>query len=298
MIRLKTLMGAHPNALALKRGAIASDRVQFDFVDEPVPHEAFKPFVRDLAFDCGELAIVTFFQALAYGKALSLLPVVVSSRFHHGSIGYHAAAGLLAPKDLAGRRAAVRTYAQTTGVWVRGILQNDYGVDIDRVTWVTFDEAHLAEYRDPPNCERAAPGKSLERMLFDDEVAAAIPISLASPFLSDPRVARLIPDPEAAAQAWYAAHRAIPINHMLVVRRALTEDRPDAVREIYRLFAAAKAAAPAPAGLDLTPIGVEATRRGLDLVMDYAVQQRIAPRRFSVDELYADAERILGSAIA
>jgi 4,5-dihydroxyphthalate decarboxylase len=294
MVRLYTLMGNHPQVLPLKKGEVRSDLVELDFADEPVPHEAFKPFVRELRFDCGELAIVTFLQAIAYGKPLALLPVVISSRFHHGSIGYNATRGHMAPKDLEGGRVAVRTYSQTTGVWVRGILQNDYGVDLDRVGWVTFDESHLAEFRDPPNCQPAAPGKQLDQMLFDGEVAAAIPISLASPLLSDPRLARLIPDPEEAARSWYAKHQAIPINHMLVVRQSVVDSRPDAVRELYRLFAESKRRAPpAPGAIDMTPVGLEATRSGLEIVIDYAVQQKIIPRRISVEEAYAGAVKAL-----
>jgi 4,5-dihydroxyphthalate decarboxylase len=299
MIRLHTLMGNHPQVMPLKRGELRSDLIEFDFADEPVPHEAFKPFVRELRFDCGELAFVTYLQALAYGKPLALLPVVVSSRFHHGSIGYNATRGPMAPKDLEGRRVAVRTYSQTTGVWVRGILQNDYGVDMDRVGWVTFDESHLAEYRDPPNCQRAAPGQELDRMLFEGEVAAAIPISLASPLLSDPRLARLIPDPESAARAWREKHCAVPINHMLVVKRSLAEERPDVVREIYRLFGESKqlASGATQFGLDMTPFGVEPTRRGLELAIDYAVQQKLIPRRISLEEAYAPGLKALGASL-
>ena len=296
MVRLHTLMGNHPQVLPLQRRETRSDLIELDFADEPVPHEAFKPFVRDLSFDCGELAIVTYLQAIAYKTPLTLLPVVISSRFHHGSIGYNAERWRLRPKDIEGRRVAVRTYSQTTGVWVRGILQNDYDVDMDRVGWVTFDESHLADYRDPPNCQPAAPGKELDRMLFDGEVAAAIPISLASPLLSDPRLAPLISDPDAAARSWYEKHRAIPINHMLVVKTSLVTSAPDAVRELYRVFVDSKTRSPPAAGaLDMTPVGFEATRKGLELVIDYAVQQKLIPARLSVEEAYGEALRVLGS---
>jgi 4,5-dihydroxyphthalate decarboxylase len=296
MIHLRTLMGNHPQVMPIKRGEAQSSVLKLDFADEPVPHEAFKPFVRDLRFDCGELAIVTYLQALAYGKPLALLPVVVSSRFHQGSIGYNAARGAMKPKDLEGARVGVRTYSQTTGVWVRGILENDYDVDMSRVGWVTFDDSHLAEFHDPANCERAAKGKELDRMLFDGEIAAAIPISLASPLLSDPRIARLIPDHEQAARAWYAQHQALPINHMLVVRRSLVDEKPDVVHELYRLFVKSKklSAAGGREGLDMTPVGVEATRKGLELIIDYSVQQGLIPRRLSVDEAYAGVLTILG----
>jgi 4,5-dihydroxyphthalate decarboxylase len=211
-------MGDHAHVLPLKRGEIRSDLVEFAFADEPVSHEAFKPFVRDLRFDCGELAIITYLQAIAWGKPLALLPLVVSSRFHHGSIDYDASRARLEPRDLEGRTVGVRTWSQTTGVWVRGLLQNEYGVDLDKVRWLTFDDAHLAEFQDPPNCERAPLDETLDAALFEGRIAAAIPISLASPLLSDPRVARLVPDFERDARAWCLRTGAVPISHMLVVR--------------------------------------------------------------------------------
>jgi 4,5-dihydroxyphthalate decarboxylase len=213
-------MGNHPQALPLKRGEIKSDMFEFDFADVAVPHEAFKPFARDLAYDVGELAIVTFLQALAYGKPLMLLPFVVSARFHHQSLGYPVSKGHLTPKDLEGRTVAVRTYSQTTGVWVRSILQHQYGVDLKKLTFMTFDESHLAEFRDPPNCILPPPGRKLDDMLLAGEVDAGIPIALASTLMSDPRLRTIIPDPKAAAAEWYAANKAPPINHMLVMRKS------------------------------------------------------------------------------
>ena len=157
MLHLKTLMGNHPHALPLERGDVRSSRIALDFAHEPVPVEACKPFVCDLKFDCGELAIATFLQAMVYGKTLVVLPAVIGARFHHASIGYNVSPGVLAPKDLERRTVAVPTYAQTTRVWVRGVLQHDYGVDPSRVNFLTFDEAHLAEYCDPRN------SRSIER---------------------------------------------------------------------------------------------------------------------------------------
>jgi hypothetical protein len=155
---------------------------------------------------------------------------------------------------LAGRRVGVRTYSQTTGVWVRGILQNEYGVELDRVTWITFDDSHLAEYSDPPNCQRAPEGKKLVDMLLNGEIDAAL---LGSNMPQDPRIKTLIPDAEAAALAWSKEHGVIPINHMYVVKQSLCQARPDVVREIYRMLLASRAARPQPAAgsLNMTPSG-------------------------------------------
>jgi 4,5-dihydroxyphthalate decarboxylase len=292
-IKLHTLLQDKPWNMLLKRGELRSPIVQFDFDDIQEASDHFKPLVRDLAYDCGELAIVTYLQARVYDKALVLLPFVVTGNFHHRSITYNSAKGALSPKGLAGRRVGVRTYSQTTGVWVRGILRHEYGVDLDKVTWVTFDDSHLVEYRDPPNCQRAPQGKKLADMLRDGEVDAAIPGNVPN----DPRIEPLIPDAEAAAAAWWKKYGIVPINHMFVVTRALCQSRPDVVREIYRLLIANRAVVEqelAPSEPNLTPGGVEANRKSLEFVIDYALRQQLIPQKFSVDELFDDAVRILG----
>jgi 4,5-dihydroxyphthalate decarboxylase len=293
VVRLHTLLQDKPWNMPLKRGDIASSIVQFDFDDIKEASDHFKPLVRELAYDCGELAVVTYLQARAYNKALVLLPFVVTGNYHHRSIAYNAEKGDVAPSDLAGRRVGVRTYSQTTGVWVRGVLRHEYGVDLDKVTWVTFDDSHLAEYQDPPNCQRAPQGKKLLDMLLNREVDAAI---LGSNMPNDPRLKTLIPDADAAALAWSKKYGITPINHMYVVKRSLCQARPDVAREIYRMLVASRAAGPqpAPGSLNLTPSGVEANRRSLEFVIDYAFQQKIIPRKFTVDELFDDTTRVLG----
>ncbi|MGB7542372.1 MAG: hypothetical protein WBM28_10185, partial [Burkholderiales bacterium] len=142
-VRLKTLLGDYPVTRALKTGEIRSEYVSLDFADVKVPSSAFKRVVRELEFDVAELAIVTFLIARAHGKPLSLLPAVLMARFQHPLILYNIERGPLAPGDLAGRRVGVRSYSVTTGAWIRGILADDYGLDLDRVKWVTFEDAHV-----------------------------------------------------------------------------------------------------------------------------------------------------------
>ncbi len=150
-VAVHTLLGDYPVTLALKKGEVKSSSVSLDFADVKTPSTAFKRVVRNLEFDCAELAIVTFLMAKAHGKPLVLLPAVVLARFQHPHIVYNIERGPLAPADLAGRRVGTRSYTVTTSTWLRGILANEHGVDIDRVKWVTFEEAHVAEFRDPPS---------------------------------------------------------------------------------------------------------------------------------------------------
>jgi 4,5-dihydroxyphthalate decarboxylase len=290
---LRTVLGNYPHTLPLKRGEIPSGAVRLDFIDVKPTHLAFKPMVRELAYDVSEMAIVTFLMAKAYGKPLTLLPAVMVGRFQHHCMLYNSERGPLSPQTLGGRRVGVRAYSQTTGVWLRGILANDYGVDLDSVRWVTFEDAHVAEYRDPPQIERAAAGKDLTAMLLAGEIDAAI-FGLELP--PEPRLKSVIPEPEAAAQAWYRKHGVTPVNHLVVVKSDLVRTQPHIVAEVYRQLAAAKRAAPAPAGVDPAPFGVAANRPALELIVDYCLQQRMIPRRFGVDELFAETEELIAAA--
>src|SRR6267143_4544566 len=236
---LHTMLGNYPNTKAIKSGACRSDLVDFDFVEVKVANNLFKQVVRDAKYDVAELAIVTYLQARTFGKPYVLLPAVLVSRGQHHTIAYNADRGVLKPSDLAGKRVGVRAYTVTTGTWVRGILANDYGVDLGKIEWVTFEDPHVAEYQDPPFVKRAPPGKELVQMLLDGEIDAAV----VGDKLPDPRLRHLIPDPEAAARAWAERHGGVPINHMAVVRTELSKSRPDVVKELFRLLVASKQAA-------------------------------------------------------
>lgn len=282
---LQTLLGDYPVTAALRRGDIVSSSVELTFADIARPATAFKRVVRELAFDVAELAIMTFLIAKAHGKPLVLLPAVVLSRFQHPYLVYNSARGAIAPADLEGRRVGIRAYSVTTVTWLRGILAEDYGVDADRVRWVTFEAPHVAEFEDPDNVERAPPGTSAVDLLLAGELDAAV---LADASLPDPRLRRLIPEPDAAARVWHRRHGAIQINHMVTVTSALSRSRPDAVREVYRMLAAsrARAAPPDHGGPDLNPFGYAANRRNLEVAIDYAQRQRLLPRPLTVDELF------------
>jgi len=282
--KLFTLLGNYPNTLPLKKGDLKSDLVDFDFADVKVSNTAFKPLVREAKFDVAELAIVTFLQAKTYGKPYVLIPATVLGRGQHHTIAYNPERGELKPSDLAGKRVGVRAYTQTTGAWVRGFLADDYGVDTAKVRWVTFEDPHLAEYKDPEFVTRAPEGKTLTQMLLDGEIDAAI----VGDKIPDPRLQPLIPDADAVARRWAETHGGVPINHMMVVRAAIAKSRPDIVQEIYRLLQESRRAAPPPAGglLDPWRFGVEENRRSLEIVIDYSYRQKLIPRKFTVDELF------------
>lgn len=275
---MKALLGDYPVTAALKRGEIPSGGARLEFADVRPPSTAFKRVVRSLEFDVAELAITTFLMAKAFGKPLRLLPAVVVGRLQHSFLVYNAERGPLAPSALAGRRVGVRSYSVTTGMWLRGILAEDHGVDPDRVTWVTFEDAHVAEFRDPPNVERAPPGKDMVAMLLAAEIDAAV-VGDGKP--ADARIRPLIPDAEAAARAWRKRTGAIQINHMVVVKDTVPRAAAD---EVSRMLEESIKAAGSP---EMNPYGIEANRRNLEVAIDYVHRQRLIPRRYAVEELFA-----------
>src|ERR1700721_2864249 len=194
---LNVCFGTYPHTKALKEGRIKSDRVAFEFTEINPVNRAFMPMAREQKFDISEMAIVTYLQAKAYGKPITLLPATMMGRFQHGTMLYNSERGTVTPDALEGRRIGVRSFAQTTGCWLRGILWKDYGLDNSKVKWVTFEDAHIPEFRDPPGVERAAEGKDMTKMLLDGELDAALFGTALPP---DPRLKSVIHDPDNAAK--------------------------------------------------------------------------------------------------
>jgi len=280
-MRLRTLLGDHPGTSALKNGSIKSDLVEFDFVDYSPTNKGFKPMVREQAFDLSEMAIVTYLMAKSFGKPMVLLPNVVVARFQHAYALANAKHGAMRPTDLKGKRVGIRSFTTTTGAWLRGILANDYGVDLDSIDWVTFEDAHVAEFRD--TTRRAPTDKKIVQMLIDGELDAVLGEKVEHPDLKP-----LFADAAAEEKSWFARHKVMPINHMVVVSQNLSDKHPDAVREVHRLLAeSAKASAAAPR------FTADEMRRSLELITRYTAQQGLIPRAYAVDELFDDVTRAL-----
>jgi 4,5-dihydroxyphthalate decarboxylase len=247
---------------------------------------------REQKFDVSEMAIVTYLLAKAYNKPIVLLPAVMFSRFQHNTMVYSKEGGKITVQDLPKKRLAVRSYTQTTGVWIRGIVQNDYGVDLNKASWTVQEGAHVSEYKDPPELHRISMEHDLMKMLLAGEVDAVI---YGADLPDDPRLATVIENPQEEARKWYAKHKCVPINHMVVVTEKLVKENPSAVKAVYELLLKGKEASPGkPGEPDMTPFGFEAVRPAVELAAEYAFQQRIIPRRFSFDEIFADAQKILG----
>ena len=276
MLRLRTALGKSPLVRALKDGAVSSDRVGFEFVEVDPITRAFRRQTRGMEFDLCEIALTTHAQARAYGKPITALPVVLLRGLHHGALMCRADSPLRGPADLVGKRIGVRAWSQTTGVWVRGVLHDEYGIAPDSMTWITEEDAHVQEFTDPPYVKRMAQGQDLRSLLLSGGVDAVIAVAGLDPA----EVRTVIPAADAVAQEWSHRTGVFPINHVVVMKDALLAAHPWLADELMRLFVAAKGDAP-------VPYGVEANRAAIELLMRYATRQGLIPRPYRVEELFA-----------
>ena len=297
--------------LALKDGTVRPAGWTLDFVEVPVLVQAFRRMVRTLDFDVTEMAFTTYLVAKAHGKPFTALPVFLVRGFHHGAILRAAQADGLVPTDLEGRGVGVnRGYTVTTGVWARGILADEYGVDLDRVTWVLSGDEHVLEYEPPPNVVPVAPGKDVADLVASGELAAGIGVPADRQDL-----APLIPH---AAEAGYRALRErglYPINHLVVVKDELLTAHPDLAAELFAAYAAAKnryvaalasgaIADPTPAdrmylrvaqitGADPMPYGIAPNSAMIDQLIRHAVDQKILDKPLAAQDIFAAGTREL-----
>jgi 4,5-dihydroxyphthalate decarboxylase len=282
-VEWQAAVGLYPHTRALRSGAVSSDQLRLVFADMPTINRAFAPMVREARFDLSEMAIATFLQAKAYRKPVVLLPVTVAARFQQSALLCRTSSDIRGPADLAGRRVGVRAYSQTTGMWLRGILADEYGIEPASIRWVTFEGAHVSEYQDPSWAERAPPGKDLLGMLRADELDAMI---VGSDVPDDPGLRPVFPDVAASAQRFWDLHGFVPVNHLITVRHQHAERRPDLVAELVRMFRAAKELAGQRSGPDPYLIGRDALRPAITLALRYAQQQGLLTRVLGSDEVW------------
>ena len=302
MTVLKTAIANYPHTKGLKDGTVSVPGVQFEHVEVSPIIGAFRRMCRTLEFDVCEMAITTYLTAKAHDKPFTALPVFVVRQFHHSPIVYNLNSGVRSPKDLEGKKVGVRAYTVTTGVWARGILATEYGVDLGKITWVVVDEEHVQEYRKPANVMER-PGANLAEMLVEGELAAAIGIGK----VDSPDVKPLIPDVAIAEAAWYRKTGIYPINHTVVVKDTLLQSDPSLAPRLFAGFKAAKAQflkelssgteLPADAqvlarrrsivGDDPLPNGLARNRKALEAIIRFAHEQKILPRPVTPDGMFA-----------
>jgi 4,5-dihydroxyphthalate decarboxylase len=295
---------------AIKDGTVKPKTFDFEFEEVPVIIDAFRRMVRGNEFDICEMAITTYITAKEFGKPFTAVPLFIVRGFHHGAILVNKNAGIKSPKDLEGKKVGVnRGYTVTTGVWVRYLLASQYGVDLNKVTWVLSGDEHVAEYKAPSNVVPIEPGKKLDEMLASGEIVAAIGVES-----KDPNVGPLIPNAAEAALNLVRDKGLYLINHTVVIKDELIAANPDLAADLFNTFAEAKklyveklkagaiekpdaademAKKVMALGQDPMPYGLEANRKVMTELLATAKAQGIITKPFTVDDLFVPSTRAL-----
>ena len=233
---LRTVTRTQGNNAAIKDGTVVPAGFEFDFEEVPVLAHAFRRMVRDLEFDVCEMALTTYLCAREHGVRFTALPIFLVRAFHHGAIVHNTKFGLRNPRELEGKRVGVnRGYTVTTGVWARAILEEEYGVDLSKITWVLSGDEHVQAYEPPPNVVSIESGKTIEQMLGSGELAAAINIKT-----EDVDIEPLIPNALEAGIEAFNSRGHYPINHLIAVRDEVLDDHPGVAAAVFNAFAESK----------------------------------------------------------
>lgn len=314
MDTLTTVLGEFPHGRPLLDGDVAVDGHRVEPVEVKPVIGAYRRMIRDLEFDVCELAPVSYLMARQEGVPLTAVPVFLNRRFHHGDVQCAARSGIRVPRDLEGRRIGVRAYTVSTGVWVRGVLRDEYGVDVDKITWVVDDDDHV-EGRTPANVERVTDGRSLGELLRSGEIDAALTGNAGTGRAGSPQAgwaAASVPEPgegdspyplfsEAGTLAvdWYLRTGVYPLHSLIAVRSELVERDPDLPTALYAAFADSKrrhldvspdwSAVPRLArqgrqiGGDPVPYGIEVNEPSLSAMVKFSVDQGLLDPGFPAD---------------
>jgi 4,5-dihydroxyphthalate decarboxylase len=312
----------YPHTRALKSGAVPIAGIAPEFVNVTPQIAAYRRMVRNVEFDVCELAPTTYVIARAHGAPFVALPIFVMRRFHHGGLLVRPDAGITAPKDLEGKKVGVRAYSVTTGVWTRGILADEYGLDLAKVTWVVDDEEHVTALKLPANVIHAPPGRSLASMMADGELAAGFAanagIGRAGPPVAGWEKNKVPPPdyPELLAESarleadWFVRTGIYPMHGTIVVKESVLAAHPWVARALFDAFSAAKAQwlqrlragevndaadqkyreLTAVVGDDPLPFGLAPNARTITALEAYAFRQGLTPRRMAVEQLFVDPQ--------
>jgi 4,5-dihydroxyphthalate decarboxylase len=319
-IKLDIAVARYPHTAALLDGQVPIDGVEPNFIQVIPQIGAFRRMVRQVEFDVCEIAPTTYIIARAYGAPFVALPIFVLRRFHHSGLLVRPDSGIAHPKDLEGRKVGVRAYSVTTGVWTRGILIDEYGLDSSKVTWVVDDEEHMTQLKLPVNVIHAPAGRSLADMMAGGELAAGFAANAGvgrsgSPTGGWKEVEADYPDmfPNAAEleAAWYRKTGIYPMHGTIVVKDEVLKKHPWVARSLYDAFSKAKAlwlpqltsgiANTASdqkyrefstiVGEDPLPFGMKLNLATIRALEDTAFKQKLTPRRMAIDDIFVDPDK-------
>lgn len=310
---------SYDRAHALITGRVRPDGIRLTCLDLPV-EETFFRMLRHREFDVAEMSLSSYvLSCFRDDRPFVALPVFPSRAFRHSGIFVHTGAGIREPKDLIGRRVGVPEYQLTAIVWIRGILEEHFGVPHDSVTYVVGGQEQPGRPEKAPlslpdriRLERIGPTDTLSTLLAEGAIDAMYAPREPSTLASRPdRVRRLFPDVKAVEQAYFRQTGIFPIMHTLVVRRDVYEQHRWVAQSLLKAWEAAKAdllhrlrdtSAPIAMlpwlvshvdearremGDDYWPYGLAPNRQALDTFLGYSHAQGLAPARLTPEQLFA-----------
>ena len=320
-VHLKIAVAEHPHTSAIRNGSIPIEGVDAEFVTVKPQIGAFRRMVRDLEFDVCEIAPTTYIIARAYGKKFKALPIFVVRRFHHSGMLVRPDAGINTPRDLEGKKVGVRAYSVTTGVWIRQVFIDEYGLDNSKVTWVVDDEEHVQELKLPSNVIHAPTGDSLADMIARGDLQAGVEAAAGIGRTGAPTggwqeveadYPDLIPNAWEVEREYYLRTGVYPMHGTIVVKDSVLEENPWVARSLNDAFTRAKNEWLANldtsgsdnasdqkyrllreiVGPDPLPYGIEENRATIEALEKTAFEQGLTPRRMSIDELFVDPAKV------
>ncbi|VCU70135.1 4,5-dihydroxyphthalate decarboxylase [Pigmentiphaga humi] len=318
---LKIAIATYGHTAALKNGQVPIAGVQPDFVEVKPIIAAFRRMVRDVEFDVCEMAPATYMIAREAGSPFKALPISTFRRFHHAGLVYRTDAGIREPRDLEGKRAGVRAYSVTTGIWTRGIMTNEYGVDNSKITWVVDDEEHVTSLQLPPNVEHAQDGKSLVDLMASGYLSAAFTDNAGIGRAGAPtdgwqsggrinptEYVEMFPNAAELEAEWYKKTGIYPLHALIVVKDETLAKHPWIAKSLYDAFLEAKniylrqleagesvsdkdahyRAMSRIVGNDPLPYGFETNRKSLQAMMDYCHQQGLLKKQHKLEDMFIE----------
>ncbi len=315
-VALSFACGLYDRVLPLYRGDVKPEGIALDFLAIDDPRQVFDRMAKG-DFDAAEMSSSEYVRMVAAGASpLVAIPVFVSRLFRHGFVFVNRNSGIAAPKDLAGKRIGVSAYVQTAAVFIRGLLQHDYGVDLSTVHWVQGQmngkggHPRLPELYKPVDIALETSGRPLSDLLAAGEIDAVLGALVPDSFGQHPDVVRLIADTRAAEKDYYRRTGIFPIMHLIAIKRAVYEKHPFVAQSFYRALDEAKHRAigrmrevgalaymtPWLAddiremdevfGPDAWPYDIAPNRPTLDALVAYMAEQGLVPAPVRVEDLF------------
>jgi 4,5-dihydroxyphthalate decarboxylase len=310
-LRLTLACGDYESIRALKEGSIRPDGIELTVLTEMTSDVRHWRMLRNREFDVAELSMSNYMIAKLNALPFAAIPVFLHRRFRHGFVFLNAAKGITKPAELIGRKVGLRNFSATANLWIRGILEHEYGVPHRRINWFKQDEEEV-EFTPPPDLllQRIAPGKSVEKMLLDGELDALLHPEIIQPVLDkDKRVVRLFENYKELEIEYYRRTGIFPIMHTTALREEVVRKNPWVPVNLLQAFESAKQAAyrrmenprivplawfrhaleeqEELLGRDPWPYGLgEQNRKNLETLMEYSLEQGLITRKMALDEIF------------